>query len=309
VKEALDSVHGDSDRVAWAIPESVWSQSVGDIKCLTRTVNALLRNRYFTLGQLDGLLPSRMAKLRNIGDLGIKELSDEIAKISVMGIAYFSTQGNKESAHNQRPGTSLPISSKARQAIQSKRYLEKWFPTLPQTIKVPENWLAVRIDSCRLDNRTANSLERNGFNFLRDLNGMPTYELLHIRGLGTHGVMDLTSKLDDLFEVEVPDPRLIRLSALPSDIQDALNFISRNNPDLDDRVIFVVKARFGLLGERRMTLQQIGDLLRVSRERVRQLEAIGLRRLKKGRGSLDWTAVSASSEWKALLDAIEESEL
>ncbi len=42
--------------------------------------------------------------------------------------------------------------------------------------------------------------------------------------------------------------------------------------ELDDRERHIISNRFGLLGAEELTLEQIGKSLRLSRERVRQLE-------------------------------------
>jgi RNA polymerase sigma factor (sigma-70 family) len=42
--------------------------------------------------------------------------------------------------------------------------------------------------------------------------------------------------------------------------------------DLDDRERHIIRNRFGLLGGKELTLEEIGKTLNLSRERVRQLE-------------------------------------
>jgi RNA polymerase primary sigma factor len=51
--------------------------------------------------------------------------------------------------------------------------------------------------------------------------------------------------------------------------------------DLDDRERLVVRLRFGLDGGEPRTLQQIGDRLRLTRERVRQIEASAKSKLRR----------------------------
>lgn len=43
----------------------------------------------------------------------------------------------------------------------------------------------------------------------------------------------------------------------------------------------IVRARFGLLGDASMNLEQVGKILKISRERVRQIESKGLRKLRE----------------------------
>ena len=52
-------------------------------------------------------------------------------------------------------------------------------------------------------------------------------------------------------------------------------------PDcLDSRSRQVIEMRYGINGNSRKTLQQIGDIFGVCRERIRQIERKAIRRLK-----------------------------
>ena len=54
---------------------------------------------------------------------------------------------------------------------------------------------------------------------------------------------------------------------------------------LDDRERHIIRNRFGLLGGKELTLEEIGNVLNLSRERVRQIEGIALRKIEQTRES------------------------
>lgn len=51
--------------------------------------------------------------------------------------------------------------------------------------------------------------------------------------------------------------------------------------ELPEREAEIIKLRFGLEGETPKTLEEIGEMMKISRERVRQIEARALSKLKK----------------------------
>jgi len=63
----------------------------------------------------------------------------------------------------------------------------------------------------------------------------------------------------------------------------SLDHVIKNN--LDEREQFIIRNHFGLdstiARKKRMTLQQIGDTYNITRERVRQLELVALKKLRK----------------------------
>jgi RNA polymerase primary sigma factor len=62
--------------------------------------------------------------------------------------------------------------------------------------------------------------------------------------------------------------------------KDTMRRASRALAILNDRERSVVKLRYGLIGSRKHTLQEIGDRLGLTRERVRQIEHVAMQRLR-----------------------------
>ena len=56
---------------------------------------------------------------------------------------------------------------------------------------------------------------------------------------------------------------------------------------LNDRELKVIASRFGLGGVEPMTLEEVGETLNVTRERVRQIEAKALRKMRQRASSLN----------------------
>ncbi|CAN5158975.1 N/A [soil metagenome] len=86
---------------------------------------------------------------------------------------------------------------------------------------------------------------------------------------------DGTAELGDLIEdADSPDP----LDALELDFRH--DDINRRLDELPSRDATVIRLRFGLEGRQEMTLDEVGELFGITRERVRQLETRSLKRLR-----------------------------
>ncbi len=82
---------------------------------------------------------------------------------------------------------------------------------------------------------------------------------------------DLATRLEDE-SIEEPGRSL--------DMEDLRSAVTRCMSSLSERQQVVVRMRFGLDGEAPLTLEQVGDRLGVTRERVRQIQAKALERLR-----------------------------
>lgn len=51
--------------------------------------------------------------------------------------------------------------------------------------------------------------------------------------------------------------------------------------DLEEREAEIIRLRFGLAGEKPKTLEEVGEMFNITRERVRQLQNMALTRMRK----------------------------
>lgn len=86
--------------------------------------------------------------------------------------------------------------------------------------------------------------------------------------------LDYESRLSD--ESEPPVEYQIIKSSIQNQLREVLG-------ELDEKERTVLKSRFGLDDDRPMTLQEIGDKLHLSRERIRQIEARAMLKLSRSR--------------------------
>jgi RNA polymerase primary sigma factor len=100
----------------------------------------------------------------------------------------------------------------------------------------------------------------------------------------SRGVGSLDTPLDEEENLFIRDIVTNKQETLPDQVLSAL----RTNDELlkalgqiGDRERRILEMRFGLSGRDRMTLEEVGKKLKLSRERVRQLEERGIMRLKR----------------------------
>lgn len=78
----------------------------------------------------------------------------------------------------------------------------------------------------------------------------------------------------------LPDPRMPRPDEALLNNSELTQVIALLN-DLDDRESRILRLRYGLDGDDPMTLKEIGRRIKLTRERVRQIEAEALRKIKE----------------------------
>ena len=132
--------------------------------------------------------------------------------------------------------------------------------------------------------------------------GLPTHKVAHLRSvsvqpasldapLGGPGAETESSSLGEIVRDENavdPSDRLREKNAT-----EDLNAVVES---LDQREAEIIKLRFGLDGRSEMTLQEVGDRFHVTRERIRQLEDLALRKMRRLMADRDDPRVAEDQE-------------
>jgi len=102
--------------------------------------------------------------------------------------------------------------------------------------------------------------------------------------------ISLSGALDDDNDFQLLD-KLVQDSESGADehlLQEAFESqIQSILKDLDQKEATILKLRFGLQGSEPKTLKEIGEMLNLSRERIRQIENVALRKLRKNHAVQD----------------------
>jgi RNA polymerase primary sigma factor len=112
--------------------------------------------------------------------------------------------------------------------------------------------------------------------------GITLKKLVQLRTVSTRpasldapiGDEDSTEFIEIVGDKDAPTPfEVLREKLLRYDINRFLNH-------LDEREAEIIRLRFGLDGEKPRTLEEVGEVFNVTRERVRQIQNIALRKLR-----------------------------
>lgn len=119
---------------------------------------------------------------------------------------------------------------------------------------------------------------------LAEVLGMPTNKVTHLKTVSVRPT-SLNAPLGEeadgaefgeiVGDENTPDPfESLREKAQNTDLRKMIS-------DLDDREARIIRLRFGLDGEDERTLEEVGEMFGITRERVRQLQNIALSKMRK----------------------------
>jgi hypothetical protein len=263
--------------LAAKIPESVAHVRIEELSLSVRSYNALRARRIRTLGELASLSDTELLKFKNLGRKSLREIRDVTQEVlSEQGVILESEDSVKSKTPHSR---------------------NSWFDTLDQRLVSPGGWtvpfhredaLDASVDFLDLSTRSTNVLLRLNLRTLRELLTYPKQMLSKADNMGWKSMSEIETKVTTYLSGENVNS-LTQLGA-PLPVASAgpsvgiKCFVIQMLSSLPERSRTVLADRYGLWDGIAETLQDIGDKLGLTRERIRQIEAKGLKRIRRVHG-------------------------
>ncbi|WP_440647244.1 DNA-directed RNA polymerase subunit alpha C-terminal domain-containing protein [Candidatus Pelagibacter sp. HIMB1521] len=258
-----------------------------DLEFSVRAINSLSNQGIKTLGELIVYTENDLKSFPNMGRTSIEEIKNILEDFSLYLGMNLEPINFEENNNTVEP--------------ENKEWTEVSKTLLLELIK--------DFNEIPLPLRAKNALLNLGCNYVGDIIMLNKSELFKIRALGYKSILeiedylinlnldfgdqldpwdkDIVIKLRDELREEVSETKKFELidqdKLLEIELKRVLNEaiqISKKDISIKDRVIDVLNSRFGLDGTPAKTLEIIGQKYNVTRERIRQNESYGLRKLK-----------------------------
>ena len=258
-----------------------------DLDFSVRTMNCLSNQGLKTLGELVVFSEHDLRSFPKMGRTSIEEIKNILENYSLylgMNLNQFNSEDNKKADH-----------------LQNKEWSEVSRTLLIELIK--------DFNEIPLSLRAKNALLNLGCNYVGDIILINKSELFRIKALGYKSISeiedylrslnlnfgdqldpwnkDIIIKLREELREQVSETKKFELidqdKYLEVELKRVLNEaiqISKKDKSQKDRVIDVLNSRFGLDGSPAKTLEIIGQKYNVTRERIRQNQSYGLRKLR-----------------------------
>ena len=114
--------------------------------------------------------------------------------------------------------------------------------------------------------------------------GLPSAKVANLKTLGIRPTsLDVSIGDDDSGDLgdiigddnALPPSEALDIKSLSDDLKDLLS-------DMEEREAEIIRLRFGLKGDRPLTLEEVGEAFEITRERVSQLQNIALMKIREG---------------------------
>ena len=258
-----------------------------DLELSVRAMNSLSNQGIKTLGELIVYTENDLKSFPNMGRTSIEEIKNKLEDFSLYLGMNLDPANFEDNRNTEEP--------------QNKEWTEVSRTLLLELIK--------DFNEIPLPIRAKNALLNLGCNFVGDIISLNKSELFRIKALGYKSILeienylkslnldfgdqlepwdiDIVNKLREELREKVSETKKFELidqdKLLEVELKRVLNEaiqISKKDNSVKDRVIDVLNSRFGLDGSPAKKLEIIGQKYNVTRERIRQNETYGLKKIK-----------------------------
>jgi hypothetical protein len=241
------------------LPQSVVRAPIDDLELSVRSYNALRRRGVKFVGQL---LQLSDKDLLGFGGLGRKSLQNIQQALQ----AFLQSRSNSAGA----PTIQLE-GSKATGCGSGKPSPGGWL--VPEPVCADLNTPVARLD---LSTRVRNVFNRLEIETIKQVLDYPKHKLFWAGNFGRRSLAEVQVKL-----FEYLSGKGVVHSLAPSTESGTRAFVDQLLSVLSERQRNVVQDRYGLWDGVAETLQDVGDKMGLTRERIRQIETNALRRLRR----------------------------
>jgi RNA polymerase alpha subunit/sigma-70-like protein len=286
------------------------AKRVRDVDFSVRTQNVFVRENIVFIGDLVQRSEMDLLGMYGFGRKCLEEVKKYLSPDFQLGMKFSDWSHDAALAIERRAASGNLNETDSGQcaAPEPQRY---HFESLPDNTKVR---LATRVKDIAFSVRTLNALKNEGLSFIGDVVQLPERELLGLQNFGRKSLAELKRFLaPDLFpgmrlegwnrdsalelekryrsriagtrreEFARAMARAGPIGSLNDELQRLAITYSRNRVHAN-----IMIALYGWDGAEPKTLEQVGQRFGITRERVRQIEALFLTRLKTVTLDLEW---------------------
>jgi hypothetical protein len=258
-----------------SLPEILAKSSISVLDLSVRSRNALLANGTKTVGELALLSDGKLLKLQNFGHKSLIDVHRALDQFLAKHAAEYSNAASSNALDSaQLPRTDVPMRSSGGWMVPGGRGDKA--ETVDDRLKAP-------VEVLDLSTRPSNVLNRLHIADIGQLLVYPKHRMISAENMGAKSLKEIESKVFAyLSGKQVEDGNeCSSVAAPPSPSLGTRAFIDQVLQLLAERQRNIIKDRYGLWDGIAETLQDIGDKLGLTRERIRQIEAKGLKRLRR----------------------------
>lgn len=248
----------------------------------------------------------KLAGVKSIGEVlsmsrydfqAIPYLGKSCIKSIIAGLIKFAKVTDYESKHSSGKKRTISVTrfGKEWRIIFTEQTMFSSQTPLEQILSLQNDKSRLRpTESLGLSARSIHALKRNNITTIEELLSSSIADIAEIDHVGVGSLENIVRRLAEVVDgiQDVEDFRIERQSKeVVSEPVPTIQSIRILLDALSERDKSVVESRYGLNGKPKETLDEIGHMLGVSRERVRQIQKRGLKRLRYPQSKALWEPV------------------